>query len=101
MSFHPSEEIILDIYVLEKTTDAYGLHARPNHTLPVPYILQFTKENPVFSASDVLSWAVMQPLIPEVLSFAMDLIVQSCLQFEHCYIPYFEILNRLFWLFTW
>lgn len=69
------------MYVLAKTTLAYGPQARPSHTRPDPSMLQFTKENPVFSSIDCLPWAVMAPVIIFTSggnSFAIKLSVQSC-----------------------
>lgn len=53
-SFHPSEATRSAMYVLEKTTVAQAPQALPSHTLPVPPITHFTKENPVFSSTDCL-----------------------------------------------
>jgi hypothetical protein len=78
--FHPSGTTIDDKYVLEKTTAAYGPHARPSQTLPVPSMLQFTNEKPVFSFNDCLPWAVMHPVtgpFPFHTWFATELILQS------------------------
>lgn len=80
-SFHPSGTTIAEKYVWEKTTVAYGPHARPSQIFPVPSMLQFTNEKPVFSVSDCLPWAVMHPVIgpfPVQTWFATELILQSC-----------------------
>lgn len=53
-SFQPSGAMMSDIIVNAKTTREYGLHARPNHILPLPPIVLFTNAYPVFSSIETL-----------------------------------------------
>lgn len=90
-SFQPSGAIMSAIIVLTKTTREKGLHARPNHTLPVPPIKQLTNANPVLSSLEVLPCAVMAPftfLDSGGSGFAMEINWQFCVkqfmqQFHH------------------
>lgn len=72
------------ILVYEKTTVEKGRQARPNHILPVPPMLQFTKANPLFSSLEARPCAVTAPfmtLAPGATGLAIEVIWQPCRQF--------------------
>lgn len=62
-SFQPSGATMSDINVYAKTTLEKGLHALPNHILPVPPMVHLTNAKPLSSSADALPCAVTTPFM--------------------------------------
>ena len=101
--FHPSGATISVMEVFMNTVVEYTPQALPSHTKPFPWILQFTNENPVFSANEALCCAATAPLMlgPLATEFSVQfwrkkmhrISVQTC---KRCFYTSYKHLKGVF-----